>query len=782
MSNANRVSRVPLQDTKNERLTRHTEQVALLLNGLVDGGYVTQSSATQVTITGLDVSAFAASAIVIESEGIGSNDNDTTLPTSAAVKDYVDTTLAAATFADNTFRIFDNADNSKLVAFEVSGVPTGTTRTLTVPDANGTIVLNDNTATLTNKSGAISQWTNDSGYITASSTDTLTNKSGNISQWTNDSGYITATLTNEQVQDIVGAMVTGNTETLITVTYDDPGGKLNFVVDSDLSNYNNATSGFITAGSTSTLTNKSGNISQWTNDSGYITASGTDTLTNKTINTASNTITIAEADISDLQSYLLNVVQDTTPQLGGNLDINGNKIVSVSNGNIDIEPHGTGNVLLGNFTFDADQSIGAGQDNYVLTYDNGTGLISLEAASGGGGLSDVVDDATPQLGGNLDVNGNKIVSVSNGDIDIEPNGTGNVLLGNFTLDADQTITASTQSHVFTYEHSTGLISLQAPPAFTINGLGVAGATLDQDYVAIAASTDAFANHKILMSRFLSFAGHVCQGRLTLTTATPVTTSDVTSASTIYFTPYKGDKVRLHNGSKWDIYTFTERSLALTSLTSGLNYDVFLYDNSGTLTLELTAWTNDTTRATALTLQNGVYVKSGATTRLYLGTIRTTGTTTTEDSESKRFCWNMYNRVTKPLVVTETTNTWTYTGGAFRAANNSSSNAFEAIQGLAEDRVYVFVQNLFACGASAAMSVGIGLDSTTTDSSTINNGGAVAASNWGQCSAIYDSVPSLGYHKYHWLEDNQATAATETWYGDNGGSFGMLQGMYGRIWC
>jgi len=87
-----------------------------------------------------------------------------------------------------------------------------------------------------------------------------------------------------------------------------------------------------------------------------------------------------------------NVVDDTTPQLGGSLDVNGNKIVSVSNGNIDIEPDGTGNVLLGNFTFDADQTVGAGQDDYVLTYDNTSGLISLEAASGGGGGSLWTDD------------------------------------------------------------------------------------------------------------------------------------------------------------------------------------------------------------------------------------------------------------------------------------------------------------------------------------------------------------------------------------------------------
>jgi len=68
---------------------------------------------------------------------------------------------------------------------------------------------------------------------------------------------------------------------------------------------------------------------------------------------------------------------------GGNLDVTGQKIVSSSNGDIDIEPHGTGNVLLGNMTFDADQTIGAGQDDYVLRYDDASGLIKLESTGGG---------------------------------------------------------------------------------------------------------------------------------------------------------------------------------------------------------------------------------------------------------------------------------------------------------------------------------------------------------------------------------------------------------------
>jgi len=126
-------------------------------------------------------------------------------------------------------------------------------------------------------------------------------------------------------------------------------------------------------------------------------------------------------------SALQDVVSDTTPQLGGDLDVNGNSIVSASNGNIAITPNGTGNVSLGNFTFDADQTVGAGQDDYVLTYDHSTTSISLEAASGGG-ISDIVSDTTPQLGGNLDVNGNSIVSVSAGNISITPDTTGQIIL------------------------------------------------------------------------------------------------------------------------------------------------------------------------------------------------------------------------------------------------------------------------------------------------------------------------------------------------------------------
>ena len=82
------------------------------------------------------------------------------------------------------------------------------------------------------------------------------------------------------------------------------------------------------------------------------------------------------------ENQALDISHDTDPALGGNLDVSGNQIVSSSNGNIVINPDGTGKVALGNFTFDVDQDL-TGKNDFVLTYDDVSRTISLEAASGG---------------------------------------------------------------------------------------------------------------------------------------------------------------------------------------------------------------------------------------------------------------------------------------------------------------------------------------------------------------------------------------------------------------
>ena len=109
---------------------------------------------------------------------------------------------------------------------------------------------------------------------------------------------------------------------------------------------------------------------------------------------------------------------DTTPELGGNLDVNGNHIVSTSNGNIAITPHGSGQVVLDGLSWPTSD----GSSNQLLKTD-GSGSLSFATVN-----SDVVSDTTPQLGGSLDVNGNAIVSASNGNIAITPNGSGQVII------------------------------------------------------------------------------------------------------------------------------------------------------------------------------------------------------------------------------------------------------------------------------------------------------------------------------------------------------------------
>ena len=88
------------------------------------------------------------------------------------------------------------------------------------------------------------------GYITASSTSTLTNKSGNISQWTNDSGYLTSiSETNDLTSSVTWANVPDANITQSSVTQHQAALSITESQISDLQTY-------VTASSTNTLTNK----------------------------------------------------------------------------------------------------------------------------------------------------------------------------------------------------------------------------------------------------------------------------------------------------------------------------------------------------------------------------------------------------------------------------------------------------------------------------------------------------------------------------------------------
>lgn len=275
-------------------------------------------------------------------------------------------------------------------------------------------------------------------------------------------------------------------------------------------------------------------------------------------------------------------------------------------------------------------------------------------------------------------------------------------------------------------------------------------------------------------------GHdVCNTRLTLTSGTPITTADVTGATNVYVAPYKGNRIGLYDGSSsWNVRTFTEITVALGTITAALPYDIFVYDNAGTVTARTpVAWTNATTRATALTTQDGVLVKTGATTDRYIGTFYTTATTTTEDSHAKRFLWNYYNRMRRPARVLEATNSWTYTTAAFRAMNNSSANSIGAVVGWSEDSVKMHVMATSAPSTGNPYRVtGVGVGSTTVNSAQLLGG--VITGGKEHVHAFYEGIPAVGYQYYQALEYSEATG-TVTWYGDDGGSI-ISSGIIGEV--
>jgi len=116
------------------------------------------------------------------------------------------------------------------------------------------------------------------GYITASSTNTLTNKSGNISQWTNDSGYLTSF---SEANDLSSAVTWAN------------------VPDA------NITQSSVTQHQAAINSGVSITESQISDLQSYITAGSTTTLTNKTFDANGTGNSISNIEVADLASGVL---------------------------------------------------------------------------------------------------------------------------------------------------------------------------------------------------------------------------------------------------------------------------------------------------------------------------------------------------------------------------------------------------------------------------------------------------------------------------------------------
>jgi hypothetical protein len=286
------------------------------------------------------------------------------------------------------------------------------------------------------------------------------------------------------------------------------------------------------------------------------------------------------------------------------------------------------------------------------------------------------------------------------------------------------------------------------------------------------------------------------GRLTLTSGTPVTTSDVTGATTIYYTSYLDNRIALFDGVRtWNTFALPKDTssancsagapcyqvaLALGTLTGALPYDVFIYNNVGTPALEFLAWSSATARATSLVLQDGVYVKNGASTRRYLGTFYTTSSTTTEDSVVNRLVWNASNRVPRKLKYAISTTQWNYSTSAWRAANGNNAYRVNTMVGLPLSTLNLSVVSTLASNSATGtfytLYNGIAEDATNNSIADSQNsmGAAIAMYSYAVASAVLVRQPAIGFHYYQWTETGYLST------GNNGTVSGELAGLLGTI--
>lgn len=316
--------------------------------------------------------------------------------------------------------------------------------------------------------------------------------------------------------------------------------------------------------------------------------------------------------------------------------------------------------------------------------------------------------------------------------------------------------------------------------FTSDGLSVVLSTTAQRLSLIRYGANFFVDNAAATA--ITQGNNMASGRLTLVSATPVTVTDVSSTS-VFYTPYTGNVIDLYDGvSAWSRLTFAELSLSLAAGGANGLMDIFAFNNAGTVTLSLVTWSTNSTRATALVLQDGVLVKSGDTRYRYLGTVGTNASSVAQDTLVDRLLWNYYNRVVRPVLRNESTATWAYSTATYRQANAAAANQIQTVTGVVEDAMTLDIYSratLTAATDDAAVS--LGFDSTTTPTAGVlgqaNSTSNIGTAAW-RLSAHYRHYTQLGRHLYIWLERGAATGTT-TWQGASGQ---FQAGIHGTVLC
>ena len=295
-----------------------------------------------------------------------------------------------------------------------------------------------------------------------------------------------------------------------------------------------------------------------------------------------------------------------------------------------------------------------------------------------------------------------------------------------------------------------------------------------------------------------------QGRLTLTSGTPVLATGVTAGTAVYYTPYCGNQVPIYDGTSMVPTTFSELTLTLASQHTASNiFDVFVFLNSSTPTLATgPAWGTATagsgargtgagttelarvgglwTNAVSMTGRNSSTTYSISANRAtYLGTIFIDGsngqvTCHTAYGQSRKWgVWNAYNRVPILLKAGDSTASWTYATNTWQSSNAAAANTLAVLTGLPEEIITCrFQQNVqpgVSAGATSAINIGIGLNvanalTGTAGKASHNLTGGTALVSIHTAVAEAQILPTIGVNNINAIEIVPNASSSQTFYG------------------
>jgi len=275
----------------------------------------------------------------------------------------------------------------------------------------------------------------------------------------------------ETISDTVGAMVSSNTETGITVSYEDGDNTLDFALGAAQTTITSLFATDIKIGED----NETKIDFETANEIHLYAANAEQVYVADGIfgPQTDSDVDLGTTGVRWKDAFIDTITTTGNVTVGGDLTVSGDDITMGTNT--------AGNLLIAdgtNFNSVAATSLSeistiANDDVFLAVDTSGGGLKKVARSTVVSGLatsaaiSNVSEDSTPQLGGNLDLNGSDIVTTSNADLELAPNGTGHVTVKGNTNSGAIQFNCESNSHgqiIIAQPHSAGVTNTLTLPA------------------------------------------------------------------------------------------------------------------------------------------------------------------------------------------------------------------------------------------------------------------------------------------------------------------------------